>query len=414
MPMPTVVPPYPNTTTRIINYLQIVALSDNKTFDQLMEEKHFESAHAMKAYAQNHYNIYYGASPITSFNTTQIAWEEHPENIQTQMFEEKFEEKEINKINEVNYKNKTLQEIYSYKAMKLRKVDSISYEKSVGLKGKPYPWTTQQGMIGIEVEVENIQNGVPLHAFWDMKQDNSLRNHGAEFVSVPLSIKQIQLALEHLFNSLQQTNKPDFSNRTSIHIHVNCRDMTQDQIWNMCLLYSIFEKHFYKVAGTKRMNSIFCVPLFRTNQLSNLSEMIYNLQPVWHKYCGLNLLPLVNNTLSPGYGTIEFRHLYGTADQQTILNWINDILCIRQFALEIKKEELTSLIKEMNTTSSYLSLYNNVFAKGQKILTEKKDFEECISNLKRELYGNDYQKTIKKSEDNSHYWQTVQVLGIRG
>lgn len=98
-----------------------------------------------------------------------------------------------------------------------------------------------QGMVGIEIEVENItQQVIPL-AYWDAKSDGSLRNNGIELVSVPLQIKQVQLALEHVFDVLNQNNKPDFSNRTSIHIHVNCRDLTQDQLYNFILLYAIFE-----------------------------------------------------------------------------------------------------------------------------------------------------------------------------
>lgn len=307
---------------------------------------------------------------------------------------------------------KLLQEVYKYKAMSLRKTDSVAYEKANKVE-KPFEWATMQGMIGIEIEVENIRNSVPLAAYWDMKEDGSLRNHGKEFVSVPLQIKQVQLALEHLYTNLLKTNAPDFSNRTSTHIHVNCRDLTQDQIFNFVLLYAIFEKHFFQVAGTRRMNSIFCVPLFRTNQMSTLNEVIYSCSPNWHKYCGINLLPLFQNSVTQGYGTIEFRHLYGTKDVNEILHWINDIMCLRKFACEISKEDLLKNIESMNTTSSYMSLYSQVFAKGRRLLSNKKDFEECVSNIKRELFGNDYVSTIRKS-DSSPYWELSHELGLRG
>lgn len=306
-----------------------------------------------------------------------------------------------------------LQQLVKYKSMSLRKNDSTLYEKNHSLKNKPFEWTTMQGMVGIEIEVENITQQMIFLAYWDAKSDGSLRNNGVELVSVPLQIKQVQLALEHVFDVLNQNNKPDFSNRTSIHIHVNCRDLTQDQLYNFILLYAIFEKHFYNIVGNKRLNSIFCVPVFRTNQLKHLNTVVYGLSPEWHKYCGLNLLPLYQNSVTQGYGTIEFRHLHGTSDQQEILEWINDILCLRKFACEVNKEELIQLIKEMNTTSSYLSLYSQVFAKGRKILTNKKDFEECVSNIKRELFGDDYMNTLKRS-DQCPYWTTVIELGIRG
>ena len=306
-----------------------------------------------------------------------------------------------------------LQDIVKYKAMTLRKNESNAFEKMNTLKEKPMEWCTTRGMVGIEIEVENITNSLHPLAYWDIKADGSLRNNGVELVSVPLQIKQVQLALEHVYNVLTANNKPDFSNRTSVHIHVNCRDLTQNQIYNFILLYALFEKHFYAFAGNKRMNSIFCVPLFRTNQLNVLDNVVYGLSPNWHKYCGINLLPLYQNQVTQGYGTIEFRHLYGTSNQREILEWINDIMCLRKYACEISKDDLLKNIKEMNTTSSYISLYSQVFAKGRKVLSNKKDFEECVSNIKRELFGDEYINTVKRS-DQSDYWLAVNNLGIRG
>jgi len=309
--------------------------------------------------------------------------------------------------------NSLLQDIVKYKAMTLRKNESNAFEKMHTLKEKPMEWCTTQGMVGIEIEVENITHSLHPLAYWDIKADGSLRNNGVELVSVPLQIKQVQLALEHVYSVLTANNKPDFSNRTSVHIHVNCRDLTQNQIYNFILLYALFEKHFYAFAGNKRMNSIFCVPLFRTNQLNVLDNVVYGLSPNWHKYCGINLLPLYQNSVTQGYGTIEFRHLYGTSNQREILEWINDILCLRKYACEISKDDLLKNIKEMNTTSSYISLYSQVFAKGRKVLSNKKDFEECVSNIKRELFGDEYLNTVKCS-DQSDYWLAVNSLGIRG
>ena len=366
-------------------------------------------------FLHRHGSPQYGSQGI-SFNITPAEISALTTDINMTNFLDEFVSQNAAQQNTVNTQTNTntpLQQLVKYKSMVLRKNDSTLYEKTHSLKNKPFEWTTLQGMVGIEIEVENITQPVSPLAYWDVKSDGSLRNNGIELVSVPLQIKQVQLALEHVFEVLNQNNKPDFSNRTSIHIHVNCRDLTQDQLYNFILLYAIFEKHFYNIVGNKRLNSIFCVPVFRTNQLKHLNTVVYGLIPDWHKYCGLNLLPLYQNSVTQGYGTIEFRHLHGTANQQEILEWINDILCLRKFACEVNKEELIQLIKEMNTTSSYLSLYSQVFAKGRKILTNKKDFEECVSNTKRELFGDEYMNTLKRS-DQCPYWTTVTELGIRG
>lgn len=303
-------------------------------------------------------------------------------------------------------------DVYSYRSLSVNKSACTSWEKAIKLKGEPFKWSTEEGLVGIEIEVENITNGVPLSPHWSCKEDGSLRNHGMEYVSVPLQIKQIQPALEGLYIPLHESNKPDFSNRTSIHIHLNCRDLTQDQIYTMVLLYSIFEKHFYGFAGTKRLNSIFCVPIYRCNILQQAVDVIYGFGPTWHKYCGLNILPLIDNNGARGYGTIEFRHLYGTSDINLIMNWIDQILCLRKACTEIKKEDLLEQIKTMNTSSDYLALFYRIFTMPAQV-KDKQVFEECISNIKRELFGNEYERTVQKSPD-SMYWQVSAKLGLRG
>lgn len=306
-----------------------------------------------------------------------------------------------------------LQEVYNYRGLSIRKTESVSYEKSNKVEDKPFVFVTNHALVGIEIEVENMHNSMPpFQAYWAAKADGSLRNAGIELVSVPLQVKQIQLAMEHAWKCMYTNNKPDFSNRTSIHVHLNCRDMSQNQIYVMCLLYAIFEKHFYAFAGQRRLNSIFCVPLYRTNILSSLKDVIYGLTPTWHKYTGLNLLPLLDNHGQRGFGTIEFRHLYGTHELQKIYSWINQILCLRKAAMSMTVTEIETEIFQMNTTSSYMDLYHRVFG-DNCLLNDKNDFEECISNLKREIFTNEYSKTLKKS-DNCVYWEVARKLAIRG
>lgn len=309
--------------------------------------------------------------------------------------------------------NRPIQELYSYNSLKLDKARCKAFENVNKIQGPAYNWTTTYGIVGIEVEVENIRNEVPLECYWSAKPDNSLRNHGMEFVSIPLQVKQIQLALDHLYSALNQCNTPDFSNRTSIHIHLNCRDMTQDQLWVLCILYSLFEKHYYAFAGTRRLNSIFCVPIYRSNILGKLNNVIYGLQGDWQKYCGLNMMPLVANNVTGTYGTIEFRHLWGTSDKQQVMRWIDNILALRKLALSLPKEELITMIKEMNTSSSYKHLYAQLFKEEDRLLTNKRDFEECVSHVKRELFGTEYLNSIKLS-DSAVYWTLCRNLGIRG
>jgi len=145
---------------------------------------------------------------------------------------------------------------------------------------------------------------------------------------------------------------------------------------------------------------------------SKAVEVIYGFNPSWHKYCGLNILPLIDNNGARGYGTIEFRHLYGTSDTKAILTWVDQILCLRKACTEIKKEDLLEQIKTMNTTSDYLALYYRIFTIPAQV-RDKQVFEECISNIKRELFAFEYEQTLRK-DNASTYWALAQKLGLKG
>lgn len=306
-----------------------------------------------------------------------------------------------------------MEQIISYPPLKLSKTNCKNFERVTKLQAEPFEFCTTDGLVGIEVEVENMSNQVHPECYWQVKTDGSLRNNGIELVSQPLTVSQIQYALEHLKEVLHANNNPDFSNRTSIHVHLNCRNLTQDQVWNLVILYCLFEKHFYKFVGSRRLNSIFCVPIYRSNILSSLNANIYSWNPIWHKYCGLNILPLQTNGTTGCYGTIEFRHLYGTDDPQVIMAWIDNILALRKLAMEMSKEELSNLIEDMNTTSSYKWLYNRLFKPKYHLLSSNRDFEDCVSHTKRELFGNTYRQQVNTT-DLCIYWSLAHKLNVTG
>lgn len=307
---------------------------------------------------------------------------------------------------------KTLETLYTYRKLQRQVTACNTFERGKVVQN-PVKWVTDDALVGIEIEVENIKTHPGLSPHWIMKPDGSLRNNGMEFVSIPLQVKQIQIAVESLYLNLNACNSPDFSNRTSTHIHLNVRDMTRQQIETLIYMYCVFEKHFYSFAGHRRLNSIFCVPIFRTNMLNSIPEVLYSFSPVWHKYCGLNLLPLLDHNGTPGFGTIEFRHLYGTNNPREVLDWINNILCLRKAAMEIKLEDFLAEVRNMNTTSSYMSLYSQIFGEVGLRLSNKQDFEECVSNLKRELWGKDFQKNLTIVE-RCKFWEVVRKLEIVG
>ncbi len=283
----------------------------------------------------------------------------------------------------------TLAQLYDFQNLVVKKTHHATYEKNNKMEN-PLHIVDQHALLGIEIEVENMKNYFETPPYyWSVKEDNSLRNNGVEFVSIPLRGYQIEYALDLFVKTINSTNTPEFTPRTSVHIHLNARDMTPDQVRCLVLLYTIFEKHFFHIAGTKRESSIFCVPFYKTVGYQRPSTLIEQGNLLgWHKYNALNRGTLLGTAQLPMYGTVEFRHLYGTQDKITIINWINNILKLRTAAMNSNWEMLLQEVRSMNTTSSYVQKYQEIFGEYAMLRKmEKYDFESCVTFAKRWEWG---------------------------
>lgn len=246
--------------------------------------------------------------------------------------------------------------------------------------------------IGVEVEVEGIRHDpyMSILPYWQSKEDGSLRNHGREYVSLPIQSKYIRSALALLKEKLEQKNIPDFSRRTSIHVHLNVQDMSLHELITLILVYYSVEKLLYRFVGRERSKNIFCVPLqdtdyFETiydatrvnnkedaslNDLSHFKDLFQG----WRKYTGLNLLPLFQ------YGTIEFRHMHGTLDLDYLTGWINMLLGMKKYAQQAKDFDATvQTLINLNVGSNYMAFLRDVFGEEAPLLMEP-GFEEIFSS----------------------------------
>jgi hypothetical protein len=225
--------------------------------------------------------------------------------------------------------------------------------------------------VGIEVEVERVfitQNIFvdDMTILWRNIEDGSLRNSGREFVSIPIKGETIPISLLSLENLLQKNADcvgHEFSDRTSVHVHMNVRDMTPQQIKSLIITYLVVEPFLYHYVGGDRAKNIFCVPLTEATLTRRLNGIITSKDEGrftsqisdWYKYTGFNLLPILD------YGTIEFRHMRGTSDPKTLVTWINLLLSLKKFALSTTLEKLKDEVFELNTSSGYGAFIQNIF-----------------------------------------------------
>ena len=214
-------------------------------------------------------------------------------------------------------------------------------KKYDGLIGK-LPLVNPLIYLGIEVEAEHVSNKYPpiqIPGSWNVTDDGSLKEWGGEYVSRPIRFKYIEMELRRLFMAIP---KAVFSPRTSIHIHMNSRDFTGEELLNFLLLYLIFERNLYDFSGNRWLNN-FCIPLHSNthmakNAIDRIGVGVLENIP-WCKYHGLNILPLTGEEgSSSNYGTIEFRHMVGNNNVEYIMNWCNLIVSLKLAAKKMSRE----------------------------------------------------------------------------
>ena len=267
----------------------------------------------------------------------------------------------------------TVSQLYKYKSLK----PYVGLEGSIPIKNKDV-------YVGVEIELEGV------HGYYDVgtrhfMEDHSLKINGAEFVTIPIRMRYLEVELRRLFGGFT-ISTPTVSSRCSTHVHVNVRDMTAKQVINMVMLYMIFERSLYRISGD-RWNNNFCIPLCMATTTVKGFFDVWDEPKMWgwYKYMGLNISPIWGGE-SSRIGTVEFRQLHGTLSVEEIIQWCNLITALKRAAQEFDQEELLAHIRTMNTTSGYGWLVKEVFGKHSRLLTDQptfvSDVEECISILK--------------------------------
>jgi len=268
--------------------------------------------------------------------------------------------------------------------------------------------------IGIEIEAENITKrisfddaSVPTRAdegdvprflagrvgrrpphrdndasYWKTTEDGSLRNHGIEFISCKIWGEDINEALDQLNYAIKQSgNVPDFSERTSLHIHLDVRNLTNIELYNLVVLVLIFEKMLVRYCGSSREENVFCLPFYVAGTvLPNISdisgespEQIFGALRGGTKYNGFNILPVTTQ------GSVEFRYHPGTLSKERIKEWINIIYCLKRECRKVDNiEELPTLISTIGVETYMRRVFGNLTT----VLSYNNIFEEIVEGIR--------------------------------
>lgn len=179
-------------------------------------------------------------------------------------------------------------------------------------------YQTPKFIAGTELEVESVSGWGDVD--WTVETDGSLRNEGKEFISPPLETSELIEGFKKIHASFKKYPQyPKFSERTSIHVHVNCLDLTQQQTRSIVQWYALFEPVFFVMVEPIRENNIHCVPLYQTHLSQYYKKELCQMVERWSKYTALNLVPLSTQ------GTIEFRHMEGHDDAEKFEWWLKTL-----------------------------------------------------------------------------------------
>lgn len=257
-------------------------------------------------------------------------------------------------------------------------------------------------LFGVELEIENVN--WPVEGICSKQMtvttDGSLRNNGYEYITKPMNIPSLSDCLQLFFKRTGASEK-NYSERCSVHVHVNCQDLTISQLYSILLLYQVVERLFYRWVGDNRDENIFCVPWHQTNLPNRIlnNKALTNIKK-WQKYSGLNLLPI--NT----YGTIEFRHMAGTHDWTKIIKWCEFINSLFTYGAANSMEDIKAKVLSLNSNSMYDRFLYDVFGDDSRYFMHpamRQELEQGVLDTKfiviKEMEN---PKTSKKSIDGLH------------
>jgi hypothetical protein len=263
-------------------------------------------------------------------------------------------------------------------------------------------------VMGVELEVENTRDidhytAGYLSGLWMFERDGSLRagrgGEAYEFISKPIQMQFMLPELQKFFE-FTKFDEENYSDRCSVHVHTNVTDFTQDMLASLSMVYTVVEDVLFQyvnhhkastMEGYNRDTNLYCIPWNQCRMNHRLVEKLFGNSHAhlarWQKYTALNLLPITTQ------GTVEWRHMHGTADMEKITTWLNLIGSIMWYARRTQLDDVIKTILTLNDTSAYRQFFLDV-TKGY--LEYKEEYQaplaEGVINAKYGLFDWDRSK----------------------
>lgn len=249
-----------------------------------------------------------------------------------------------------------------------------------------------RGDVGLEIEVEGENLLMKAPEGWIVHEENSLRGESAEYVlRHPVKKDKVEEYLNKLSSALVENKSIlKFSNRTSVHVHINVQDLTITQLYNFITLYIILEDLLVRFSGEERVGNLFCLRVkdaFGT--IKALKESIE--KDLWMQYFERDQIRYSSINLNAIYkfGSLEFRSLRGTMEVDLISKWVNTLYNLKEQA--INYENPKSILQEFSGIGPQKFVEKHLseeFYKGLPNLTDT--LYECARFVQDYVYETDW------------------------
>lgn len=246
------------------------------------------------------------------------------------------------------------------------------------------------GEVGIEIEVEGTKlptSDTPTP--WKYVEDHSLRPPNepggmtAEYVlKTPLPFEKVPPALKVLWDVFKaKSSKLVDSNRTSVHVHLNCQEWFLNRLTSFCCLYFIVEEVLTEWCGDHRVGNLFCLRAKDAEAIVTYLRAFIEadgqapIQEFLH-YSALNA-----NALKK-FGSLELRTLQGCSDPKVIVDWIETLE--RLYKLSESYDDPRNICTSLSSVGP-MAFFDNILGPKAKVI------RQGVSMTDNEIAGSVYE-----------------------
>lgn len=229
---------------------------------------------------------------------------------------------------------------------------------------------------GVEIEIEgrNLRKGLhtPPREFWQIENDGSLRN-GMEFkFRQPQNFSESLSRVQEYEDFLSSTTSVA-SPRTSVHIHVNVQDLTNEQLKSFIWLSVAMEPVILRFCTELRNHNGYCIPVHKSRNLVKMWREFFaaidknNIRYITEAVAQMPKYAAVGGYRLRDLGTIEFRMFPGCTYAPKITWYLQILRSIYETAQQYTVKQL----QDKKIADGVLSLISDVILTNRKRVSLK-------------------------------------------